>query len=77
LADLLQSKEQMRRANSRQWQDGYPAIDNITAGIENGYGYVSRQKGMKSFRVDTNFQPNGFILTAKEKRLCNLLLHSR
>jgi GNAT superfamily N-acetyltransferase len=37
---ILQAKEQMRRMNSRQWQDGYPAVENITGDIENGYGYV-------------------------------------
>lgn len=37
---ILQAKEQMRRMNSRQWQDGYPAIENITSDIEKGYGYV-------------------------------------
>jgi len=37
---ILQAKEQMRRLNSRQWQDGYPAIENITGDIEKGYGYV-------------------------------------
>ncbi|GHT41801.1 acetyltransferase [Bacteroidia bacterium] len=37
---ILQAKEQMRLMNSRQWQDGYPAVENITGDIENGYGYV-------------------------------------
>ena len=37
---ILQAKEQMRRMNSRQWQDGYPAVENITNDIENGYAYV-------------------------------------
>ncbi|MDR2626513.1 MAG: GNAT family N-acetyltransferase [Dysgonamonadaceae bacterium] len=37
---ILQAKEQMRRMNSRQWQDGYPSMENITGDIENGYGYV-------------------------------------
>ena len=37
---ILQAKEQMRRRNSLQWQDGYPAVENITNDIENGYGYV-------------------------------------
>ena len=37
---ILQAKEQMRRLNSRQWQDGYPAVENITGDIEKGYGYV-------------------------------------
>ncbi|GHT07756.1 N-acetyltransferase [Bacteroidia bacterium] len=37
---ILQAKEQMRKLNSRQWQDGYPAVENITHDIENGYGYV-------------------------------------
>jgi GNAT superfamily N-acetyltransferase len=37
---ILQAKEQMRRMSSRQWQDGYPAIENIASDIENGYGHV-------------------------------------
>jgi len=37
---ILQAKEQMRRLNSCQWQDGYPAVENITSDIEKGYGYV-------------------------------------
>jgi GNAT superfamily N-acetyltransferase len=37
---ILQAKEQMRRMNSRQWQDGYPAVENIASDIENDYGYV-------------------------------------
>jgi GNAT superfamily N-acetyltransferase len=37
---ILQAKEQMRLRNSRQWQDGYPAIENITRDIANGYGCV-------------------------------------
>ena len=37
---ILQAKEQMHRMNSRQWQDGYPAVENITNDINNGYGYV-------------------------------------
>lgn len=37
---ILQAKEQMRRLNSQQWQDGYPAIENISQDIESGYGYV-------------------------------------
>jgi hypothetical protein len=37
---ILQAKEQMRLMNSRQWQDGYPAIENIACDIENGYGEV-------------------------------------
>jgi GNAT superfamily N-acetyltransferase len=37
---ILQAKAQMRRMNSRQWQDGYPAIENIANDIANGYGCV-------------------------------------
>ncbi|MDR0507467.1 MAG: GNAT family N-acetyltransferase [Dysgonamonadaceae bacterium] len=37
---ILQAKEQMRQMNSRQWQDGYPAIENIASDIAKGYGYV-------------------------------------
>ncbi|GAP72468.1 GNAT family N-acetyltransferase [Candidatus Symbiothrix dinenymphae] len=42
---ILQAKEQMRLRNSRQWQDGYPAMLNITADIERGDGYVLCQNG--------------------------------
>ncbi|KAA6302860.1 MAG: hypothetical protein EZS26_001030 [Candidatus Ordinivivax streblomastigis] len=37
---ILQAKAQMRQMNSQQWQDSYPAIENISSDIENGYGYV-------------------------------------
>jgi GNAT superfamily N-acetyltransferase len=37
---ILQAKAQMRRRNSRQWQDGYPALENIAADIAQGNGYV-------------------------------------
>ncbi|GHT39939.1 N-acetyltransferase [Bacteroidia bacterium] len=42
---ILQAKEQMRLRNSRQWQDGYPAMLNIAADIERGDGYVLCQNG--------------------------------
>ncbi len=37
---ILQAKERMRLRGSRQWQDGYPFLENITSDIEKGYGYV-------------------------------------
>ncbi len=37
---ILQAKEQMRLRGSQQWQNGYPAMENITHDIENEYGYV-------------------------------------
>ncbi len=37
---ILQAKERMRLRGSRQWQDGYPTLGNITGDIEKGYGYV-------------------------------------
>ena len=37
---ILQAKEQMRLRGTLQWQDGYPAFENIMQDIENGYGYV-------------------------------------
>ncbi len=37
---ILQAKEQMRLRGSEQWQNGYPAVENITGDIGNGYGYV-------------------------------------
>jgi GNAT superfamily N-acetyltransferase len=47
---ILQAKAQMRRMNSRQWQDGYPAVENIANDIENGYGYVlSRESGVIAY----------------------------
>lgn len=35
-----QAKEQMRLLDSLQWQDGYPALENIIHDINSGYGYV-------------------------------------
>jgi len=37
---ILQAKERMRLRGSRQWQSGYPAIENIISDVEKGYGYV-------------------------------------
>lgn len=37
---ILQAKEQMRLRNSRQWQDGYPAMENIVDDIQKDYGHV-------------------------------------
>lgn len=37
---ILQAKEQMRLLGSRQWQDGYPALDDIRRDIADGCGYV-------------------------------------
>ena len=37
---ILQAKERMRLRGSRQWQDGYPADENIINDIEKEYGYV-------------------------------------
>ncbi|MDR1764314.1 MAG: GNAT family N-acetyltransferase [Dysgonamonadaceae bacterium] len=37
---IAQAKEQMRLRGSRQWQDGYPAMENIRNDIEKGYGFV-------------------------------------
>ncbi len=37
---ILQAKEQMRLRNSLQWQDGYPAVENIRHDINQAYGYV-------------------------------------
>ncbi|MDR0834227.1 MAG: GNAT family N-acetyltransferase [Candidatus Symbiothrix sp.] len=37
---ILQAKEQMRLRNSRQWQDGYPAMETIVDDIKKDYGYV-------------------------------------
>jgi GNAT superfamily N-acetyltransferase len=47
---ILQAKEQIRLMNSLQWQDGYPAMENITGDIENGYGYVlCRENGVIAY----------------------------
>ena len=43
---ILQAKEQMRRMNSRQWQDGYPVVENITKDIKSGYAYVLCDKDL-------------------------------
>jgi GNAT superfamily N-acetyltransferase len=37
---ILQAKEQLRLRNSRQWQEGYPAQENIANDIACGYGHV-------------------------------------
>lgn len=37
---ILQAKEQMRLRNSRQWQNGYPAYEDIIRDIREKYGYV-------------------------------------
>ncbi|WP_298613510.1 GNAT family N-acetyltransferase [uncultured Odoribacter sp.] len=37
---ILDAKEQMRLRNSRQWQNGYPASEDIDRDIQSGYGYV-------------------------------------
>jgi GNAT superfamily N-acetyltransferase len=37
---ILQAKAQMHQMNSRQWQNGYPAIENINSDIEFENGYV-------------------------------------
>ena len=37
---ILQAKEQMRLRGTLQWQDGYPAFENIAQDIEKGYGYI-------------------------------------
>lgn len=39
-----QAKAQMRAAGSLQWQDGYPAPENIRTDIARGYGYVICRK---------------------------------
>jgi N-acetylglutamate synthase-like GNAT family acetyltransferase len=41
---ILQAKEQLRLRNSRQWQDGYPAVESITGDIGKGYGYVMQKE---------------------------------
>lgn len=37
---IRQAQRRMAAAGSRQWQDGYPAPENITSDLEHGYGYV-------------------------------------
>lgn len=41
---IRQAKEQMRRLGSRQWQDGYPARQDIIRDIEREYAYVLCEK---------------------------------
>ena len=35
-----QAKEQMRRLNSHQWDESYPALETIDQDIKTGNGYV-------------------------------------
>lgn len=42
---IQQAQVQMRRLNSKQWQNGYPAPANIASDIEQGYGYVLSCEG--------------------------------
>lgn len=35
-----QAKAQMRRLNSHQWDENYPALENIAKDIQSGNGYV-------------------------------------
>ena len=37
---ILQAKERMRLRGSRQWTEGYPAVEDITDDIEKEHGYV-------------------------------------
>ena len=37
---IRQAQAQMRALGSRQWQDGYPARENIDCDIARGWGYV-------------------------------------
>jgi GNAT superfamily N-acetyltransferase len=37
---ILQAKKQMRDAESIQWQDGYPSLEDIEHDIADGSGYV-------------------------------------
>lgn len=37
---ILQAKEQMRLAGKQQWQDGYPALEDIERDVERECGYV-------------------------------------
>lgn len=37
---ILQAQAQMRKQKSSQWQNGYPAPENIAHDIQCGYGYV-------------------------------------
>lgn len=42
---ILQAKEQMRLAGKQQWQDGYPAPEDIARDVASGYGYVLCRAG--------------------------------
>ena len=37
---IRQAQARMHAAGSRQWQDGYPALDDIRRDIADGCGYV-------------------------------------
>lgn len=41
---LLQAKAQMKRLNMHQWDENYPAIENVRQDIESGDGYVFTQE---------------------------------
>lgn len=41
----MQAKEQMRRLGSQQWQEGYPAREDIISDIEREFAYVLCEKG--------------------------------
>lgn len=37
---IAQAQRRMAAAGSAQWQDGYPALENIVSDLDCGYGYV-------------------------------------
>lgn len=42
---ILQAKERMRQAGKKQWQDGYPAREDLVSDVASGYGYVLCRAG--------------------------------
>ena len=45
LVIVEEAKEYFRSQGINQWQDGYPNAASIAADIQNGYGFLLREKG--------------------------------
>lgn len=48
---IRQAQARMRAAGSSQWQDGYPALEHISADIGRGNGYVLCRPGARECRT--------------------------
>lgn len=49
---IRQAQRRMAAAGSQQWQDGYPAAENIEADLEKGVGYVLHRSTAASDGTD-------------------------